>query len=88
MSLKDEKEKKKRNQSETQSQRTQTNLKLTGTPSNTTQNNLERQELDELKTKQAHHQVSNRDTREPERTRERTKATHIEFDRGDEGFSR
>nr|WP_253247487.1 DUF334 domain-containing protein [Staphylococcus aureus] len=49
MSLKDEKEKKKRNQSETQSQRTQTNSKLTGTPSNTTQNNLERQELDELK---------------------------------------
>ena len=40
------------------------------------------------KTKQAHHQVSNRDTREPERTRERTKTTHIEFDRGDEGFSR
>ena len=40
------------------------------------------------KAKQAHHQVSNRDTREPERTRERTKTTHIEFDRGDEGFSR
>ena len=40
------------------------------------------------KTKQAHHQVSNRDTREPERTRERTKTTQIEFDRGDEGFSR
>lgn len=40
------------------------------------------------KTKQAHHKVSNRDTREPERTRERTKTTHIEFDRGDEGFSR
>ena len=40
------------------------------------------------KTKQAHHQVSNRDTREPERTRKRTKTTQIEFDRGDEGFSR
>ena len=40
------------------------------------------------KTKQAHHQVSNRDTREPERTRERTKGHHIEIDRGDEGFSR
>lgn len=40
------------------------------------------------KTKQAHHQISGRDTREPERTRERTKTTHIEFDRGDEGFSR
>lgn len=40
------------------------------------------------KTKQAHHQISDRDTREPERTRERTKTTQIEFDRGDEGFSR
>ena len=40
------------------------------------------------KAKQAHHQVSNRDTREPERTRERTKGHHIEIDRGDEGFSR
>ena len=40
------------------------------------------------KTKQAHHQISGRDTREPERTRERTKTTQIEFDRGDEGFSR
>lgn len=40
------------------------------------------------KAKQATHQVSNRDTGEPERTRERTKTTHIEFDRGDEGFSR
>lgn len=40
------------------------------------------------KAKQAHHQVSNRDTREPERTRERTKGYHIEIDRGDEGFSR
>ncbi|UZW86856.1 DUF334 domain-containing protein (plasmid) [Staphylococcus lugdunensis] len=48
MSLKDEIEKK-RNQSETQSQNTQTNSTSTGTPSNTTQNNLERQELDELK---------------------------------------
>lgn len=40
------------------------------------------------KTKQAHHQISDRDTREPERTRKRTKTTQIEFDRGDEGFSR
>lgn len=40
------------------------------------------------KTKQAHYQVSNRDTREPEFTRERTKGHHIEIDRGDEGFSR
>lgn len=40
------------------------------------------------KAKQAHHQVSNRDTREPERTRERPKGHHIEIDRGDEGFSR
>ena len=40
------------------------------------------------KAKQAHHQISDRDTREPERTRERTKTTQIEFDRGDEGFSR
>lgn len=40
------------------------------------------------KAKQAHHQVSNRDTREPERTRERTKGHHIEIDRGNEGFSR
>ncbi|MEJ7545436.1 hypothetical protein WL525_11075, partial [Staphylococcus hominis] len=48
MSLKDEREKKK-NQSETQSQSTQTNSKWTGTPSNTTQSNLERQEIEELK---------------------------------------
>ncbi|WP_145350017.1 relaxase/mobilization nuclease domain-containing protein [Staphylococcus epidermidis] len=40
------------------------------------------------KTKQAHHQVSNRDSRESERTRERPKGNHIEIDRGDEGFSR
>lgn len=40
------------------------------------------------KTKQAHHQVSNRDTREPEFTRERTEGHHIEIDIGDEGFSR
>lgn len=40
------------------------------------------------KTKQAHHQVSNRDSRESERTRERPKGHHIEIDRGDEGFSR
>ncbi|MDV7784505.1 relaxase/mobilization nuclease domain-containing protein [Pseudomonas aeruginosa] len=40
------------------------------------------------KTKQAHHQISDRDTREPERTRERTKTTQIEFDRGDDEFSR
>lgn len=40
------------------------------------------------KTKQANHQVSNRDSRESERTRERPKGNHIEIDRGDEGFSR
>ncbi|WP_342637034.1 relaxase/mobilization nuclease domain-containing protein, partial [Staphylococcus warneri] len=40
------------------------------------------------KTKQAHHQISDRDTRESERTRERPKGHHIEIDRGDEGFSR
>ena len=40
------------------------------------------------KTKQANHQVSNRDSRESERTRERPKGHHIEIDRGDEGFSR
>ncbi|WP_410538894.1 relaxase/mobilization nuclease domain-containing protein [Staphylococcus aureus] len=40
------------------------------------------------KAKQAHHQVSNRDTRESELTRERTKGYHIEIDMGDEGFSR
>ncbi|HFD7757610.1 TPA: relaxase/mobilization nuclease domain-containing protein [Staphylococcus aureus] len=40
------------------------------------------------KTKQAHHQVSNRDTREPEFTGERTEGHHIEIDIGDEGFSR
>lgn len=73
MSLKDEKEKKNDNQNKTQSQRTQNNSTLTGMPSSITQSNLERQELDELKTKQAHHQISGRDTREPERTRERTK---------------
>ncbi|MCE3362693.1 DUF334 domain-containing protein, partial [Staphylococcus aureus] len=49
MSLQDEIEKKKKNQNKTQSQHTQTNSTSTGTPSNTTQNNLERQELDELK---------------------------------------
>ena len=40
------------------------------------------------KAKQAHHQVSNRDTRESELTRERTEGHHIEIDMGDEGFSR
>lgn len=40
------------------------------------------------KAKQAHHQVSNRDTRESELTRERTKGHQIEIDSGDEGFSR
>ncbi|MDG5080510.1 DUF334 domain-containing protein, partial [Staphylococcus aureus] len=49
MSLRDEKEKKNGNQNETQSQSTQTNSKWTGEQSNTTQSNLERQELDELK---------------------------------------
>ncbi|MBA6432637.1 DUF334 domain-containing protein [Pseudomonas aeruginosa] len=49
MSLQDEIEKKKKKQNETQSQRIQTNLMSTGTPSNITQNSLERQELDELK---------------------------------------
>lgn len=49
MSLRDEKEKKNGNQNETQSQSTQTNSKWTGTPSNTTQSNLEIQEIEELK---------------------------------------
>lgn len=40
------------------------------------------------KAKQTYHQVSNRDTRESELTRERTKGHHIEIDMGDEGFSR
>ena len=48
MSLTDEREKKK-NQSETQSQSTQTSSKSIGTQSNTTQSNLERQEIEELK---------------------------------------
>lgn len=49
MSLRDEKEKKNGNQNETQSQSTQTNSKWTGEQSNTTQSNLERQEIEELK---------------------------------------
>ncbi|MDN8753867.1 DUF334 domain-containing protein [Staphylococcus aureus] len=49
MSLRDEKGKKNGNQNETQSQSTQTNSKWTGEQSNTTQSNLERQEIEELK---------------------------------------
>nr|WP_095339877.1 DUF334 domain-containing protein [Staphylococcus aureus] len=49
MSLRDEKGKKNGNQNETQSQSTQTNAKWAGEKSNTTQSNLERQEIEELK---------------------------------------
>lgn len=40
------------------------------------------------KTKQANHQVFNRDSKKSERTREISKGYHIEIGRSDEGFSR
>lgn len=88
MSLKDEKEKKNDNQNKTQSQRTQNNSTSTGMPSSIMQSNLERQELDELKNKtSSSSNIWQRYKRT--RTHERTnKTTQIEFDRGDEGFSR
>ncbi|WP_462131426.1 hypothetical protein [Staphylococcus aureus] len=55
-----------------------------GRPSNATQSNLERQEIEELKKQNSIIKYLTEIQRESERTRERPKGHHIEIDRATE----